>query len=73
MQTIETIITVLADGSITTPPHLGLPPGKHRAVLVVEALITSATPKSPLKLKMLEVPGWPVDARFRREDMYDDE
>jgi hypothetical protein len=36
MQTIETTVVVLPDGSIHIPPHPGLPPGKHRAVLVVE-------------------------------------
>jgi hypothetical protein len=37
MQTIETTITVLADGRIEIPPHPALPPGAHRAVLVVDA------------------------------------
>jgi hypothetical protein len=36
MKTIETTITVLADGSIQIPPRPDLTPGEHRAVLVVE-------------------------------------
>jgi hypothetical protein len=36
MKTIETTITVLADGRIQIPPHPNLVPGQHRAVLVVE-------------------------------------
>ncbi len=39
MQTIETTIVVLPDGSIHIPPRPGLPPGEHRAVLVVEEAI----------------------------------
>jgi hypothetical protein len=33
---IETMITVLPDGSIQIPPHRDLIPGEHRAVLVVD-------------------------------------
>jgi hypothetical protein len=36
MQTIETTIVVLPDGSIQIPPRPGLPPGEHRAVLILE-------------------------------------
>jgi hypothetical protein len=39
MQTIETTIVVLPDGSIQIPPHPGLPPGEHRAMLVVEEAV----------------------------------
>jgi hypothetical protein len=74
MRTIETVITVLADGSIQVPPYPGLPPGAHRAVLVVEEL----EPKSPslpvaLELRMLDWSAWPVDATYRREELYDDD
>lgn len=37
MKTIQTTITVLPDGSIQIPVPLALPPGEHRAVLVVQA------------------------------------
>ncbi len=36
MKTIETIITVLPDGSIQIPAYPELQPGQHRAVLVVD-------------------------------------
>ncbi len=36
MKTIETTITVLADGRIQIPPRSDLSPGEHRAVLVIE-------------------------------------
>lgn len=73
MMTIETMITVLPDGSIKISTHTGLPPGEHRAVLVVDPRLAERAPALPLRLKMLEMPGWPVDARFRREELYDDE
>jgi ABC-type taurine transport system ATPase subunit len=43
MQTIETTVVVLPDGSIHIPPYPGLPPGKHRAVLVVEETLQPPT------------------------------
>ncbi|HEY3231700.1 MAG TPA: hypothetical protein VGJ87_20900 [Roseiflexaceae bacterium] len=73
MKTIETTITVLPDGSIKIPTHTELPPGEHRAVLVVDSRSVERAPAPPLRLKMLEIPGWPADARFRREELYDDE
>ncbi len=77
MKTIETTIIVLPDGTIKIPPYPELEPGQHRAVLVVDQVAQptpteAAAPKPPLQLKMLEIPGWPADARFRREDLYDD-
>jgi hypothetical protein len=77
VKTIETTITVLPDGTIKIPPYPELQPGQHRAVLVVDqaaqpAPAEATTTKPPLRLKMLEIPGWPADARFRREDLYDD-
>lgn len=74
MKTIETVITVLADGSIQVPPYPGLPPGAHRAVLVVEELATkSPNFQAALDLKMLDWSAWPVDATYRREELYDDD
>ena len=77
MKTIETTITVLPDGAIKIPPYPELQPGQHRAVLVVDHMAQptpgqATMPKPRLQLKMLEIPGWPADARFRREDLYDD-
>jgi hypothetical protein len=73
MRTIETVITVLADGSIQVPRNLGLPPGAHRAVLVVEEHRAQAPSQQPLlTLKMLDWSGWPADATYRREEVYDD-
>lgn len=73
MKTIETVITVLPDGSVQIPPQPGLSPGAHRAVLVVAepALVPLSPP--PLQLAMLDFPGWPAGSTYRREDLYGDD
>jgi hypothetical protein len=74
VKTIETVITVLVDGSIHVPPHPGLPPGDHRAVLVVDDRATKPTrSQEALDLKMLDWSAWPIDAAYRREELYDDD
>ena len=74
MKTIELTITVLPDGSIQVPPRPELAPGKHRAVLVIEEAPTRApvAEHEPLRLNMIDMRGWPADARFHREELYDD-
>jgi hypothetical protein len=72
MKAIETIITVLPDGSIQIPRRADLTPGTHRAVLVVEESVPARAPQRPLRLKMLNMTAWPVDSTYRREDIYDD-
>jgi len=75
MKTIETTITVLPDGSIQIPPRPDLTPGEHRAVLMVEEPVVTATthPPAPLQLKMLDWSSWPVGSTFRREEIYGDD
>lgn len=73
MKTIETIITVLDDGSIQIPPRHDLTPGSHRAVLVVEEESAPALARHlPLRLRMLNLSGWPANSTYRREELYDD-
>jgi hypothetical protein len=43
MKTIETMITVLADGQIQIPPRPDLAPGEHRAVLLVDEANSNGT------------------------------
>lgn len=69
MKTIETVITVLPDGSIHIPPRTDLTPGAHRAVLVVEETIPAREQRSPLRLRMLNLAGWPADSTYRREEL----
>ncbi len=73
MKTIETVITVLPDGSIQIPPQPGLSAGAHRAVLVVEEPMEQPIVAQPLQLRMLDLSGWPVGSTYRREELYDDD
>ena len=71
MKTIETILTVGADGkaSLQLPPEI--PPGEHRAVLVIEEQ-PATKERPPLDFPVIDVGAWPEDLSLRREDMYDD-
>jgi len=78
MRTIETHVTVTLDGQLTVqvPAPADIPPGEHRAVLVIEEHVASAVaraPKPPLALKVGKWEAWPADATFRREDLYEDD
>ncbi len=42
MRTIETTLTVAADGSAALDEPVGLPAGRHRVVVLVEELVTEA-------------------------------
>lgn len=74
MRTIETIALVNDEGELIL--RLQLPstfvPGEHRVVLVIEETptLTDETPL-PLELEAFAWPGWPAEATFRREELYD--
>lgn len=73
MQTIETTIVVLPDGSIHIPPRPGLPPGEHRAVLLIKSEASFGVPQELLHFKMLDWSAWPEGSTFSREELYDDD
>lgn len=69
VRTIETIATVLPDGTIVAPAPVGLAPGEHRVVIVVEE---SGATKSAHLLRGFPVDEygpWPERLPLRREDM----
>lgn len=75
---LETQAVVAKDGELRVvaqaPPNVV--PGTHRAILVIEDVIRlprKETSKEPLRLKLLDLNGWPADAAFRREDIYSDD
>lgn len=74
MRTIETTALVNDEGELIL--RLQLPstfvPGEHRVVLVIEEAPTPTieTPP-PLQLEVFAWPGWPAEATFRREELYD--
>jgi hypothetical protein len=74
MRTIETMALVTHEGELIL--RLQLPstfvPGQHRVVLVIEETPTQTDDSSaPLQLEAFAWPGWPAEATFRREDLYD--
>lgn len=78
MRTIETQVTVTPDGQLTVrvPVPADIPPGEHRAVLVIDEHVTAASaraPKPPLVLKAWKWDAWPAEATFRREDLYEND
>lgn len=74
MKTIETTVTVLPDGSIRFHGRADLPPGEHRAVLVIDSAEPRVqTARPPLELKMLDTGPWPEGFTARREELYDDD
>ena len=76
MRTIETLITVTPEGRIIIPGQANLPPGEHRAVLVIEEMPPLANHKTippSLRLHAVAWQGISVDTTFRREDIYGDE
>jgi hypothetical protein len=75
MRTIETIATVMPDGTIVAPGPADLAPGEHRAVVHIEETTIRAAgePLPPLQLVMLPYTAWPADATFRRVDLYGDD
>lgn len=77
MLTIEATATLTPDGQLTiaVPPNalpLGLPPGEHRVVLLIEEQPQTQKERPPLNFPVDSYGSWPDDLSLRREDMYDD-
>ena len=78
MKALAIQATVDEDGELRVvaqaPP--GVAPGEHQAVLLLEESAggpSHPSPKPPLRLKMLDLQGWPANTTFRREDIYGDD
>ncbi|MBI2927003.1 MAG: hypothetical protein HYY24_15015 [Verrucomicrobia bacterium] len=76
MITLETLTEVEQNRTATIELPKSVQPGPHRMVLLIEEQLCSGTarPKAagPLRLRKLQLHGWPGDATFRREDIYGD-
>jgi hypothetical protein len=77
MTTIETAISVNADGSAVLELQVpgSVSAGVHRAVVIVEEQTAAVGQHAdaPLDLLPLTFEAWPNDCTFRREDMYGDD
>ncbi|RRR77051.1 MAG: hypothetical protein EI684_02045 [Candidatus Viridilinea halotolerans] len=49
MKTIETTIVIFPDGRVHIPSHIGLPPGEHRAILVIDNTPKITSPQDERK------------------------
>jgi hypothetical protein len=75
MHTIETVLTVTDKGEILVPAIAALPPGQHKAVLVIEEAPAQQAEDiaNPLAgLRAFPLSGWPADATYSRQEIYDD-
>ena len=73
MRTIEMIVTVSEEGVATLKLPSDIPPGEHKAVLVLEE--TAKPPAKRLSFASHDIGPWPFgpEETFRREDMYGDD
>lgn len=73
MRTIETTVTVDDEGTATLRLPLDIPPGKHKAVVVLDE--TANRPARRLSFASHDVGPWPFgpEETIQREDLYDDD
>ena len=72
MQTIQTVATVLADGTLSVPPLRSVSPGRYEVVIVVNDAEPLSAHRPPLELPVHDSGPWPEGLTVRREDIYDD-
>ena len=72
MRTIVTTATVTEDGTLTVHAPPGIPPGRHRVVVVIEEPLAPNRERPPLDFPVHDSGPWPEGLSLRREDMYDD-
>ena len=76
LRTIETTLTVTEAGEIHIPPIATLRPGEHKVVLVIEEALAQGADHTafPLSgLRTFPLSGWPADATYSRQEIYDDD
>ncbi len=75
MKTIETTVTVAADGKVTLQLLLDILPGEHQIVVVIDEKLLLEKSKTKEKRPSLIFPihdcgPWPTNLSLRREDIY---
>ncbi len=71
MQTIQAIATVTDNGELTLQVPLGIAPGRHQVVVVIDE--EPVQPRVLGEFPVLDIGPWPENLSLRREDMYDDD
>ncbi|MEI6046037.1 MAG: hypothetical protein WCS37_16930 [Chloroflexota bacterium] len=76
MRTIEMSAKVDEEGKMFLELPPDVLPGEYQIVMVLQEASPMVQPvkppKPPLKLHIFEWEGWPKDATFSREELYDD-
>ena len=70
MKTIETTVTVTADGKITVKLPPDIPSGEHQVVIVINEQLVAYDKRLPLKFSAYPVGLTDESFTFRREDLY---
>jgi len=70
VKTIETRVTVTADGKVTLQLPPDIPPGEHKIVLVIDEQSVADWKRLPLKFSAYPVGLVKESFTFRREDLY---
>ncbi|MDQ3590448.1 MAG: hypothetical protein M3392_09475 [Actinomycetota bacterium] len=73
MHAMNVTVIVTPDGAVELEGVADLPPGKHHALLVVEAPPATTARRRPLQLRSYPVGLISVHDTFRREDLYGDD
>ncbi|PIP40332.1 MAG: hypothetical protein COX19_05945 [Desulfobacterales bacterium CG23_combo_of_CG06-09_8_20_14_all_51_8] len=79
MKAVEAVLKVASDGSAVVTTGKPLKPGQHKILIITdESAIFGGKrelkqKKQLLDLKPVHVKGWPKNATFRREEIYNDD
>jgi len=71
MKTIEAIVNVSQDRTLTVQVPEDIPPGEHKVVIVIDETIQDSKKKVTFDLPTHDFGSWPEGLSLRREDMYD--
>jgi hypothetical protein len=72
MRTIETNVMITSEGHLSGEVPTDIPPGEHRAVLVIDEEPVSSRERTPLEFNPYQLGLVSDSMTFRREDIYDD-
>jgi hypothetical protein len=73
MRTIETTVTITAEGTFTVQAPPDILPGPHHVVVLIDD--QPSLPEAPPRpaIPVIHVGAWPANLSLHREDMYGDE
>ena len=69
MRTIETTTTITAEGTLTVPVPLDIPPGPHHVVVLIDDHLGLPAARPLPDFPVMHVGARPAELSLRREDM----